>query len=57
MSVLQVKTKIISCHTADSKPVKQEVNNTVILPSLVFPAAAKIFAVKVCTLTQSGCLV
>jgi len=35
--VLQVKTKIVSCHTADSKPVKQEVNGTVILPSLVFP--------------------
>jgi hypothetical protein len=24
-SVLQIKTKIVSCHTADSKPVKQEV--------------------------------
>ncbi len=29
--------KIVSCHTADSKPVKQEVNSTVILPPLVFP--------------------
>jgi hypothetical protein len=28
------------CHTADSKPVKQEVNGTAILPPLVFPAAA-----------------
>ncbi len=36
--VLQIKTKIVSCHTPDSKPVKQEVNGTVILPSLVFPA-------------------
>ncbi len=36
--VLQIKTKIVSCHTADSKPVKQEVNGTVILPPLVFPA-------------------
>jgi hypothetical protein len=35
-SVLQIKTKIVSCHTADSKPVKQEVNSTVILPPLVF---------------------
>jgi hypothetical protein len=35
---LQIKTKIVNCHTADSKPVKQEVNGTVILPSLVFPA-------------------
>jgi hypothetical protein len=36
-SVLQIKTKIVSCHTADSKPVEQEVNSTVILPPLVFP--------------------
>ncbi len=36
-SVLQMKTKIVSCHTGDSKPVKQEVNSTVILPPLVFP--------------------
>jgi hypothetical protein len=32
-----MKTKIVSCQTADSKPVKQEVNGTVILPPLVFP--------------------
>ncbi len=31
------KNKNVSCHTADSKPVKQEVNGTVILPPLVFP--------------------
>jgi hypothetical protein len=37
-SFLQIKTKIVSCHTADSKPVKQGVNGTVILPPLVFPA-------------------
>jgi len=37
---LQIKTKIISCHAADSKPVKQEVNGTEILPPLVFPALA-----------------
>jgi hypothetical protein len=35
---LQIKTKIVSCHTADSEPVTQEVNSTVILPPLVFPA-------------------
>jgi hypothetical protein len=35
--VFQIKTKIVSCHTADSKPVKQEVNHTVIHPPLVFP--------------------
>jgi hypothetical protein len=38
LSVLQIKTKIVSCHTANSKPVKQEVDSTVILPSLVFTA-------------------
>jgi hypothetical protein len=34
---LKIKTKIVSYHTADSKPVKQEVKGTVILPPLVFP--------------------
>jgi hypothetical protein len=34
---LQIKTKIVSCPTADSKPLKKEVNGTVILPPLVFP--------------------
>jgi hypothetical protein len=34
---LQIKTKIVSCDKADSKPVKQEVDGTVILPPLVFP--------------------
>ncbi len=29
---MQIKTKIVSFHTADSKPVKQEVNGSVILP-------------------------
>jgi hypothetical protein len=38
-SVLQIKTKIVSCHTADSKLVKKEVNGTVILPTLVFPGS------------------
>ncbi len=31
------KTKNVGCHTADSKPVKQEVNGTIKLPPLVFP--------------------
>jgi hypothetical protein len=35
-SVLKIKTKIVCSHTADSKPVKQEVNGTVIIPLLVF---------------------
>ncbi len=36
------KQKLSSCHTADSKPVKQEVNSTVILPPLVFPACTQL---------------
>jgi len=36
-SVLQIKTKIVSCHTVDSKPIKQEVNGTVILPPFSNP--------------------
>ncbi len=35
---MQIKTKIVSCHSADFKPVKQDVNGTVMLPPLVFPA-------------------
>jgi hypothetical protein len=38
VSVLQIKTKIVSCHTADSKPVKQVVNGILILLPSVFPA-------------------
>ncbi len=41
-SVLQIKTEIVSCHTADSKQDKQEVNGTVILPPVVFPAPTKV---------------
>ncbi len=36
-SVLQIKTKIVSSHTTDSKPVKEEVSGIVILSPLVFP--------------------
>ncbi len=32
-----MKTKIVLSHTANSKPVKQEVNSIVTLPPLVFP--------------------
>jgi hypothetical protein len=35
---LQLKTKIVRFYTANSKPVKQEVDGTVILLPLVFPA-------------------
>ncbi len=31
---MQIKTKIVSCYTADSQPVKQDVNGTVIVPHL-----------------------
>jgi hypothetical protein len=34
LSVLEIKTKIVSCHTVR---VKQEVNSKVILPLLAFP--------------------
>jgi hypothetical protein len=52
-SVLQIKTKIVSCLTADSKPVKQEVNCTVILPPLAFPAYNfNIFFIKIGGLTD-----
>jgi hypothetical protein len=37
-SALQIKNKKCQHSTADSKPVKQEVNGTVMLPPLVFPA-------------------
>jgi len=42
LSVLQIKTKIVSCHTADSKPFKREVSGTVILPPFVFPGQSVI---------------
>ncbi len=35
----QQQTKIVRYRTADSKPVKQEVNSTVVLPPLVFPGS------------------
>jgi hypothetical protein len=34
---LQIKTKYVCIRTADSKPVKQEVNCIMILPPSVFP--------------------
>ncbi len=51
-SVLQIKTKIVSCHTADSKPVKQEVNGSVILPpSLPCTNKFKSFDFKIANIT------
>jgi len=34
--------KTVGSHIADSKPVKQEVNSTVLLPPLVFPGRIKV---------------
>ncbi len=39
-SVLQINIKIVSCHTADFKQVKQEVNGTVILPPFSIPCCS-----------------
>ncbi len=41
-SVLQIKTKIFSCHTADYKPVKPEVNGKVILPPFSIPGGMEL---------------
>ncbi len=43
---MQIKTKIVSCHTTNSKLVKQEVNGTVILHLLVFLAATNVHSSK-----------
>ncbi len=47
-SILQIKTKIVNCDTADSEPVKWQVNDTVILPPLVFPGCMHALAVHAC---------
>ncbi len=53
-SVLQIKTIIVGCHTANSKPVKQTVNSTVILPPLVFPGEnPKVVWAEFSTLSQA----
>ncbi len=62
-SVLQIKTTIVSCHTADSKPVIQEVKSTVMFPPLVFPGSlikepftlAKFLAKNVCDFVMRFC--
>jgi hypothetical protein len=45
-SVFQIKTKIVSSHRVDSKPVNQEVIGTVILPPLVFSAIVLVHKVN-----------
>jgi hypothetical protein len=45
---LQIRTKIVICHTANSKPVKQEADGTVILPPLVFPSVSISYFFCVC---------
>jgi hypothetical protein len=52
-SVLQIKTKIVGSHTGDSKPVKQEVNGTVILSPLVFPDSSNVFVTMANVCTES----
>ncbi len=47
------KTEIVSCHTANSKLIKQEVNSTVILPPLVFPASVTITCCHGCLILSS----
>ncbi len=41
-----IKTKIVSSQTDGAKPVKQEVNGTVLLPDLVFPVLINIFNLR-----------
>ncbi len=41
-SLFANKNKIVTCRTADSKPIKQEVNGTVIFPPLVLPGVSKL---------------
>ncbi len=54
---LQIKTKIVSSHTDDSKPVKQEVNSTVILPPFSIPWFIRLFSAEIIvTLSFSLCL-
>ncbi len=59
---MQIKTKIVRCHTVNFKPVKQEVNGTVILPTLVFPGSTNaltfsITTYRIKTLSVRGLLV
>ncbi len=57
-SVLQMKTKIVvDCHTADFKPVKQEVNSTMILPPFSVPCCYLPWQCKVAlSLSLSLCI-
>jgi hypothetical protein len=49
-SFLQIKTKLVSWHTVNPKPVKWEVNDTVILPPLVFPGQTSQLQLMLCCL-------
>ncbi len=44
---MQIKTKMFGCHTANSKPVKQEVNGTVILPPFSVPCINRTISISV----------
>jgi len=54
---LQIKTKLVSCHTADSKRGKLEVNGTVILPPLVFPGLTLLAYLSQGTITTEKSLI
>ncbi len=54
--VLQIKTKIVSCNIANSKPVKQEVNGILIRPPLVFPGQTYMQTSCASGLNRSGSL-
>jgi hypothetical protein len=51
---LQIKTKIVSSHRADSKPVKQEVNGNKILIKLRIPKRHGRISQSVCSRTKSS---
>ncbi len=46
LPVLQIKTKIVSCHTANAKPVRQEVNCTVILNPFSIPGLKALLSLQ-----------
>jgi hypothetical protein len=46
LACFAIKNKNFSCHTADFKPVKQEVNGTVIPLPLVFPSTSNLVLLK-----------
>ena len=56
---MQIKTKLVSCHTDDSRPVKQEVNGTVILPPFSIPwlSPARFYHASLTFVGKTPCIV